>query len=639
MYHCRVPEDRRVESYFDRIAETYRDERYGVDADPWRAYFFGERLRHSLDLLGPVPGLLLDLGSGPGVLDDAVEGRVVHLDLSHSMLREAGGAAVRADALRVPLRDGTVEAVAALGLSTYLPDLAPLLAEARRVLEPGGRLLLSVTLRASPDTILRTLFRRLVGGSVRGVLGSGMPWRTYSEGEAVRALRRGGFRVRGSRVHNYTVFPLGYLARGLSIRLARRLERGRPRALRGLASDLLLLAERSDAPPPPRRKRVARVIARLNVGGPARQAILLGERLDPRRFETTLVTGRVDPHEGDFLPAARDRGLDPVVIDGLGRAISPLDDLKAFVSLLRLLLAERPDIVHTHTAKAGALGRVAAILAGVPVRIHTFHGHVLHGYFGRAGSALARAVERALTMLSTRVVAVSDEVRDDLTLRHRVAPRSRVDVVPLGLDLTALLACEGRQGELRRELSLSPKDALVGVVGRITAVKEPDLALEVARRVVRAEPRALILFVGGGDLAEETRRAARDSGLGDRVRFLGWRQDLDVIMADLDVALLTSRNEGTPVALIEAAAAGVPAVATRVGGVPAVVEDGVTGLLAPAGDADALADSVLALLRDPARRRGMGTAARERVRERFSAERLLRDIERLYLLSCSRRLT
>ncbi|MHC4861031.1 MAG: glycosyltransferase, partial [Planctomycetota bacterium] len=436
MYHCPVAAER-VGTYFDEIAGAYRDERYGPGADPWRAYFFGQRLLHALDLMGPVRGRLLDLGSGPGVLGQVCEGGVVHLDVSPAMLREAGGDAVLADALRIPLRDGSVEAVAALGLTTYLPDLDALLSEVHRVLEPGGRLILSVTRRGSPDTVLRALFRQTLGrlGRGRGLLRSGVGVRSWSDGETVRALHRHGLRVRRTRLHNFTLFPLCYLAKGWSVRLARRLEGAAPRALRGIASDRLLLAEKTGRPRAPTKVRVARVIARLNVGGPARQSILLTERLDPDRFASTLITGQVEPHEADLLPEARERGLAPVVIDGLGRTISPLDDLRAFLRLLGLLDRERPAIVHTHTAKAGALGRVAALLASVPVRVHTFHGHVLHGYFGRAGSALARAAELVLARLSTRVVAVSEEVKADLVERHRIAPPSRVDVVPLGLDL------------------------------------------------------------------------------------------------------------------------------------------------------------------------------------------------------------
>jgi glycosyltransferase involved in cell wall biosynthesis len=635
-----VSDSTRAGGFFDRIAGSYASRRYGEGADAWRAYFFGERLRHARELLGGTTGTVLDLGSGPGILGDALgaRARVVHLDVSPEMLRRAGGDRVLADARSVPLRNGSVRAVAALGLTAYLDGLAPLLAEARRVLEPGGRLLFSVTRRAAPDTLFRALFRNTLGrlGSGASVLRAGLRIRAWSDREVRRALRRAGFRLLETRRHNYTFFPLCYFLRGASLRLGGSLEDTRG-PLRRLASDEILLAEKQEAVPRRgRRIRVLRAIARLNVGGPARQAILLSRDLDPRRYESTLVTGRVAPHEGDMLAEARAAGIDPVVCEGLGRDIRALGDLRAFLVLLARMLAERPDVLHTHTAKAGALGRVAGILAGVPVRIHTFHGHVLHGYFGRLGSALARAAELVLARLSTRILAVSPEVAGDLVRRHRVAERRKVAVLPLGLELEPLLGAPAHRGELRAELGLAADAPLVLWIGRLTGIKDPGLFLETVTRVLARVPAARFAVAGGGDLLEATREKAERLGLADYVCFLGWRSDIAQILADADLMLLTSRNEGTPVALIEAAAAGVPAVATRVGGVPSVVRDGETGLLAPYGDAEALAAAAAGLLADPERRRRMGAAARSRAHPYFSGERLVGDIDRLYRLCLAR---
>jgi glycosyltransferase involved in cell wall biosynthesis len=625
-----VTRSRRARAFFDGLADRYHAERYGARADPWRACFFGGRLAKAREMLEGVRGLVLDLGAGPGVLAEALADlpvTVVSVDLSAAMLAESKEGGVAADALRLPFPAASVDAVAALGLTTYLDGLGRFLAEARRVLRPGGRLLFSIARRESIDGMIRAGFRRLLAplAGRRRVLGSGLALRSFSEGETRRALRARGFRVLRTARHNFTVFPVCYLARGPSVAIGRRLEeRGGPGPL---ASDALLLAERADRPRPRRRIRVVRAIARLNVGGPARQAILLTARLDPRRYESTLVTGTVSEGEGDMLDAARAAGLDPVVLPELGRAVSPLSDLRAFLGLLRVLLRIRPHVLHTHTAKAGALGRIAGLLAGVPVRIHTFHGHVLSGYFGPAGSALVRAAELVLSRTSTRIVAVSPEVARDLTHRHRVAPRSKVAVVPLGLDLDPLFdTCRTTDdGTLR-----------VGTVGRLVPVKEPGLLVETARRVLREMSSVRFAVVGGGELLARTRESVRALGLEEAVDLPGWRDDLERVYAGFDLALLTSRNEGTPVALIEAAAAGVPAVATRVGGVPSVVEDGVTGLLVPPGDPEALAEAVLALLRDPERRKAMGRAARDRA-TRFRAERLLGDIDGLYRVCLRRR--
>ncbi len=640
-YGMRVSGPDQTLGFFDRIAEGYSETRYGTSADPWRLWFFGERLRLATELLGPEPGRVLDLGAGPGVLADALSGvraEVVSLDLSAQMLRGREGRAVVGDAIALPIRPGSVDVVAALGLTTYLPGLRPFLAEARRALRPGGRLLFSITRRESPDTVLRGLYRATLGRFGRGnsVLRSGVRVRTFSEGETRRALDAAGFAVKAIRRHNTTVFPFCYLLKSWSLR------RDRERTARGdtaRASDALFLAVKRERPEPVRARpiRVLRTIARLNVGGPARQAILLTKRLDERGYRSTLVTGSVGPDEGDMLPDAICAGVRPVVLPGLGRDLSALGDLRALFGLCLEMVRMRPDVVHTHTAKAGTLGRVAAFLTGVPVRVHTFHGHVLHGYFGPRGSALVRAAELLLARITTRVIAVSAEVKDDLCRRHRAIPASRVTVVPLGLDLTLPGRAAECRGELRAEFGIGADEPVISMVGRLVPVKEPGTALEVAAQILAEAPRARFLLVGGGELLEPMRARARELGLGDRVLFPGFRTDLDRILADTDLALLTSRNEGTPVALIEAAAAGVPAVATRVGGVPSVVVDGETGVLVPHGDPAALARAILELLADPDRRREMGRAARARALMHFDANRLLQDIDDLYRVCLAKR--
>lgn len=366
------------------------------------------------------------------------------------------------------------------------------------------------------------------------------------------------------------------------------------------------------------------MIARLNVGGPALHAVLATAGLRPE-IETTLATGRVGPDELEATDLLARFDVQPVRIPGLGRSISPVADLRAFSALVRLFRRVRPDVVHTHTAKAGAVGRLAARMAGVPRVVHTFHGHVFDGYFGRGGSRAAVRVERSLAKKTDRVVAVSEEVGRDLVDRYGVVPREKLVVIPVGVPLDDYLACDRLRGSLRRELSLPAETSLVAMIGRLVPIKDGTLALDAWRLVRREIADAMLVVVGDGEEGAALRTRG-DKG----VVFLGWRRDVPAIWADADLALLSSRNEGTPVSLIEAAASGVPAVATNVGGVPSVVEDGVTGTLVASGDAAALASAVVALLRDAPRRRAMGAAARARAVERFGAARMLAELRALY---------
>jgi glycosyltransferase involved in cell wall biosynthesis len=377
------------------------------------------------------------------------------------------------------------------------------------------------------------------------------------------------------------------------------------------------------------RIRVVRVIARLNVGGPAIHATLLTERLDPARFESLLVTGTEEPGEGNYL-ALRGTGLRSLhVIAALGREIRVWQDLTTLVKLTRLLRRVRPHIVHTHTAKGGTLGRLAARLARVPIVVHTYHGHVFRGYFSPARTRLFVAIERWLARRTDRILTVSEAVRDDLLALGIGTPRQHT-VVPLGLDLERFVECDRHRGALRDELGLTRDAPLVAIVARLVPIKAHEVFLEAAARVARQVEASRFLVIGDGERGPELRALAARLGLGDRVQFLGWRADIDRIYADVDVVVLTSRNEGSPVSLIEAMAAARPVVATRVGGVPGLVEDGVTGCLLEPGDVEGLAAAIGDLLGDPERRRAMGMAGRKRVVPSLAAARLIADVERLY---------
>lgn len=377
------------------------------------------------------------------------------------------------------------------------------------------------------------------------------------------------------------------------------------------------------------RVRVLRLIARLNIGGPAIHATLLTERLDRSRYESRLVSGLESRTEGSYLALHGREVAGLTVMPQLGREIHPARDAVTVLRLYRLIRRFRPHVVHTHTAKAGAVGRLAARLARVPAIVHTYHGHVLHGYFSPLRTRVFTAVERGLARVTDRLLVVSEAVRQDL-LDRGIGDPARITVLPLGFDLAPFLESHRLRGQLRAELGVGAGDPLVGIVARLVPIKRHEDFLAAAALVARGVPAARFLVVGNGERRAELEALAERLGLAGRVRFVGWRRDLDRIYADLDLVVLTSANEGSPVSVIEAMAAGRPVVATRVGGVPDLVEDGTSGLLVPAGDPRGVADAVTALLEDPERRRAMGEAGRARVYPAFDAGRLLDGIDRLY---------
>lgn len=361
----------------------------------------------------------------------------------------------------------------------------------------------------------------------------------------------------------------------------------------------------------------------MNVGGPALQISGLMRGLDAERFDHRLFSGSVEPGEADYIDlCAPDVAVQR--LPHLGRSVRPGDDARALAQLTAAMRDFRPHILHTHTAKAGVLGRLAGLLARVPVRVHTFHGHLLHGYFSGPKTQLVIRTERTLARLTDHLIAVSEQVRDDL-VAARIGAVGRYHVVPPGTGLGPL---PGRTAA-RLELGLPVAGPVVAYVGRITRIKRPDRLVQILRLVRREVPDATLVVCGDGDLSGEFMAAAAAADLGAAIAALGWRRDVATVYAASDLVLLASDNEGLPVSLIEAGMAGLPCVATRVGGVPEVVKDGTTGLLAPPG-AQALATQVVRLLRDEPLRRQMGLRAREWTTERFGTARLVSDTDDLY---------
>jgi glycosyltransferase involved in cell wall biosynthesis len=394
-------------------------------------------------------------------------------------------------------------------------------------------------------------------------------------------------------------------------------------------SDLLAPQDSSAATRETRKIRVLRLFSRLNIGGPAIHVILATAGLDPHRYDSRLVVGREGQREGNFFDYAHAKGVPFRVIPSFVRRINPLLDIWTLIKLYRLMKRERPDIVHTHTAKAGALGRVAARLARVPIVVHTFHGSVFKGYFDGASSRVFQLIEKALVSLSDKVVAVSPRVAEELEQRG-IAPREKVEVVYLGLELDRYQNVEKHRGELRRELGISPEVPLIGSVGRLVPIKDIPTLLRAMKSVGASHPDASLLVIGDGPERPALELEAYRIGVSSRVRFLGFRRDLERVYADIDVAVNCSQNEGTPVALIEAMAAGVPVLATSVGGTPDLFLNGLLGRLVPSADSSRLSEAICDVLRDPVTAQKTAAKAQDHVFERFRSERLVADLDRLY---------
>ncbi len=376
--------------------------------------------------------------------------------------------------------------------------------------------------------------------------------------------------------------------------------------------------------------RVARIQSRICVGGPSLHSIILSEGLSTKRgsaYDTTLISGALEPGERSMEPAAKARGIDVEIIPEMRRPVRPALDLRAVQRMVKTLRRLRPEIVHTHTAKAGAVGRMAARLARVPILVHTFHGHVFDGYFSARTVKSFVRVERTLARLSDCILAISETQRRELVDKYRIAPAKKVRVIPLGLELERFREVRHESnGFLRRTLGLRAGQPMVLAVGRLAPIKRYDLLIEAFGRVLSAVPDAHLVIAGGGDSEERQRLENLAKANEDRIHFLGWCQNLERFYSEADVYVLSSDNEGTPVAVIEALSAGVPVVATRVGGVEDIVGDDM-GHLVPRGDVRELSLAIDNILNTGG---GVPAFLRDQVVRKFSHRRLLSDIEALY---------
>lgn len=395
--------------------------------------------------------------------------------------------------------------------------------------------------------------------------------------------------------------------------------------------------------------RVARVIDRLNIGGPAKHVVWLSAGLNPARFNTELITGTVPAGEGDMGYFAEKAGIRPIVIKEMSRELG-LRDLLVIAKLLRLFFALRPDIIHTHKAKAGAAGRVAAWLykwltpSAVLLRprrcllVHTFHGHIFHSYYGPVKTRLFLTIERLLARITDRIITVSERQRQEICHRFQVGRPEQHRVIPLGLDFGAV---KDGGSHLRAMLGIDPEEVLIGAVGRLCEVKNFPMFVQAAARLTEQGLRARYLVIGDGHLRSELESLAAQLGMTERVVFLGFRDDVMSLYASLDMVALTSLNEGTPLTLIEAMSNGRPVVSTEVGGVCDLMGrrlaslDGYSvwdhGITVLSRDTEAFARAVRYLSERPELRSEMGKRGQAFVHSRLSKERLVRDMETLYM--------
>ena len=377
-----------------------------------------------------------------------------------------------------------------------------------------------------------------------------------------------------------------------------------------------------DSADKPQKVRVLRIIARINVGGPAVQVSGLMRGFNQEAFEQELLTGFCASDEADYLEKVA-TDVKAIRIDGLGRSIKPRADLTALFAIIKEIRRFKPDVIHTHTAKAGVIGRIASILSGKKsIRVHTFHGHLLHGYFGTTKTKLVILIEKLLALFTDKLLAVGKQVQDDL-IAVGIGNSKKFAVMPPGLQLANVPT----KAAARIELGLEPNEIYCAFIGRITQIKRPDRFLDVAAQIHADDVKVHFIVAGAGEKLQYCQDRVATENL--PVTFLGWREDIEVVLAAADFVILTSDNEGTPLSLIQAGMVGIPVVATNVGSTNEIVVDGQTGFLTDLS-VEQLSQAVAKLATDSDLRAKMGAAGKEYTLARYGVERLVKDHQDLY---------
>lgn len=387
--------------------------------------------------------------------------------------------------------------------------------------------------------------------------------------------------------------------------------------------------------------RVLRILNRLVIGGPSKNAVYLTKYMQPD-FETLLVIGGREDHEQDADFLAASLGIEPYCIPEMKRPISIFNDRAAYLKLKKIIKEFKPDIVHTHAAKSGALGRLAAKHCGVPVIVHTFHGHVFHSYFNSVKTKLFIKAEQWLAGFTDAIIAISDVQKKELAEDFKIAPAEKFSIIPLGLDLESFITDqENKRKKFRNEFGLDSDTIAIGIIGRLVPVKNHTLFLKGLKKLLDSSDKKIkALIIGDGECRQSIEQTATALGINfsrhtDPVHphpliFTSWRTDVDIVIAGLDIVALTSLNEGTPVSLIEAQAAGKPIVSTRVGGIADVVIENKTALLSDILDEDGFADNLIKLVQDDLLRSMFQAEGKNHVLIKYSYQRLAADMRNLY---------
>ncbi len=387
--------------------------------------------------------------------------------------------------------------------------------------------------------------------------------------------------------------------------------------------------------------RVLRIFNRLVVGGPVLNVTYLTKYMSPE-FSTLLVVGEKEDHEKSAEYLAKQLGIEYITVKGMGRSINLASDYFAYRELKKIIKNFNPDVVHTHAAKPGALGRLAASAAKVPVIVHTFHGHVFHSYFNSAKTKFFIQTERLLSKKSDAIIAISEQQKKELLEDFKIAPQEKFHVVPLGFDLDRFRnGQEEKRVRFRTEFNLTDDEIAIGIIGRLVPVKNHYLFMKALKHVLDNTSKKVKAFiVGDGETRSDLENVATQAGIAFTTEnskahdqplvFTSWRGDVDVVNAGVDIICLTSFNEGTPVSLIEAQAANKPIISTRVGGIADIVLEDQTALLAEVQDAESFSRHLLNVVEDDALRKRLGDTSHFHVLEKFSYQRLVKDMSQLY---------
>ena len=378
--------------------------------------------------------------------------------------------------------------------------------------------------------------------------------------------------------------------------------------------------------------KILRIINRFNIGGPVYNAVLLSAFM-PEEYETLLIGGMPEENEANSLYIAEKYGISPVLISEMQREPNLMNDNSALKKIKEIIRTFQPDIVHTHASKAGALGRKAAFDCGVPIVIHTFHGHIFHSYFSWWKTKLYQLIERRLSKKTTGIIAISAIQKNELSLKYKICHPSKIKIIPLGFDLSPFNEnLKEKREHTRNTYALEGSDIAVAIIGRLVAIKNHQMFIDIIEKVNQKTRKKVVYFIVGdgeeSDNIQESIKPLKEKGMD--IRMTSWIKDIATFNAGMDIICLTSKNEGTPVSLIEAQAAGIPIIATNVGGIKDIILEDKTGYIVDKDDIDGFAEKLWELIENENKRQEMSQNGWSFVEEKFQYTKLIKNIDEYY---------